>query len=119
MFEIFKHLSGYGLPFGAGPRYIATLMTLSRLDYGIESFWVAMIIGHGLVVALTFFVTLLCLSFEVARGSGRGGAVALVSFFAVASTSLRLPAKSPIFAIQIMLIMLFAHANPDRRQPRA
>lgn len=111
MFELFKHLTWYDLLMGPDPRFISTLMRIYGLDYGIESFWIAMILGHGLIVALPFFVALLCFNLEIARGTGSGGVMALVYFFAVASTSLSLSAKSPVFGIFVMLVMLLVQQS--------
>jgi hypothetical protein len=106
MFELFKYLNWYDFVFGPDPRQIATLMAQHGLLYGIESFWVAMMLLHGLIVSFLFFGALFLFCREVVISAGSAAFAVFLYFFAVASTSVSLSAKSPVFAIMIMLTFL-------------
>ncbi len=106
MFELFKYLNWYDFLFGPDPRQIATLMAQYGLLYGIESFWVAMMLLHGLVVSFLFFGALFLFCREVVISAGPAAFAVFLYFFAVASTSVSLSAKSPVFAIMVMLTFL-------------
>jgi hypothetical protein len=115
MFALFKHLNWYDFLLGPDPRQIATLMAQYGLLYGIESFWIAMMLLHGVVVAFIFFAALYFFCREVVISAGAGALVVFVYFFAVASTSVSLSAKSPVFAIMVMLTFLLGQrAQPTR-----
>ena len=103
MFELFKHIGWYDLLLGPDHGQIATLMAQYGLIYGIESFWIAMMLFHGLIVSIAFFACLFVFCREVVRSAGTGALLVFLYFFAVASTSLSLSAKSPIFGIMVML----------------
>ena len=119
MFALFKHLNWYDFLLGPDPRQIATLMAQYGLLYGIESFWIAMMLLHGVVVAFIFFVALYFFCREVVISAGAGALVVFVYFFAVASTSVSLSAKSPVFAIMVMLTFLLGQrAQPVRHVTR-
>lgn len=109
MFELFKYLNWYDFLLGPDPHQIATLMAQHGLLYGIESFWIAMILLHGVIVAFIFFAALFCFCRESVMSAGTGAFVVFVYFFAVASTSVSLAAKSPVFAIMVMLTFLLGH----------
>ena len=113
MFQLFKHLSWYALLFGPDHDYIVSLMATYGLNYGIESFWIAMILGHGLLVSLPFFAVFLGFCWKVAKEAQYGGAAAMIYFLAVASTSVSLSAKSPVFGIFVMLLMILGRNGPQ------
>ncbi len=106
MFELFRHVSWPDLLFGPSHDHIVTLMAIYGLEFGIECFWISMIFSHGLIVALAFFACLFCFCLEVVRRSGPGAAVSFLYFFAVASTSLSLSAKSLLFATLVLMVMV-------------
>jgi len=108
MFELFKYLSWYDFLLGPDPQQISTLMAQYGLLYGIESFWIALILLHGLVVSLIFFFALLVFCREVVISAGAGALLVFLYFFAVASTSVSLSAKSPVFAIMIVLVFVLS-----------
>lgn len=111
MFELFKYLNWYDFLLGPDPRQIATLMAQYGLLYGIESFWIAMMLLHGVVVAFIFFAALFFFCREVVMAAGSGAFVVFLYFFAVASTSVSLSAKSPVFAIMVMLTFLLGQRS--------
>jgi hypothetical protein len=115
MFELFKYLNWYDFLLGPDPRQIATLMAQYGLLYGIESFWVAMTLLHGVVVSFVFFAALFFFCREVVMSAGSGAFVVFLYFFAVASTSVSLSAKSPVFAIMVMLTFLLGDGSARTR----
>ncbi|MCH9765242.1 MAG: VpsF family polysaccharide biosynthesis protein [Alphaproteobacteria bacterium] len=107
MFSLFRHLSWYDLLVGPDPSHLKTYTTIYGLELGIESFWIAMIMVNGLIVALPFFATLIVFCHAVSKAAQRAPAVwVFVSFFAVASASLSLSAKTPDFAILVAVILI-------------
>lgn len=121
MFELFKHLSWYELFFRPDPHYIATLMVTYGLDYGIESFWIAMILLHGLVVSFALFAALFVYAYEMLRRVGSGGFLLMLYFFAVSSASLSLSAKTPMLALFQTLLLVLGNraARPAPVRPAA
>ncbi|MGH6931786.1 MAG: hypothetical protein ACREEE_05065, partial [Dongiaceae bacterium] len=85
---------------------ISTWMTIYGLELGIESFWLSMVLAHGLIAALFFFVALFFFCREVVTASARGAMSVFIYFFAVASTSLSLSAKTVLFSIFTGLVLI-------------
>lgn len=110
MFELFKHISWPDLIFGPDAAQIQTLMRHYGLDYGIESFWINMILSHGLIVSFVFFPALLLFCWEVIKAAP-GSLAPVVYFFAVASASLSLSAKTPSFGILVMILLILLRAS--------
>lgn len=113
MFELFGHLSWTSLLFGPDHAHIASLMRHYGLDYGIESFWISMILSHGIIASVVFFLALLLFCLEVVRARPRALAV-IIYFFAVASASLSLSAKTPSFSVLILMILLLLPGSRGR-----
>lgn len=113
MFELFRHLSWYELLFAPDATQLTTLKRIYGLDFGIESFWVSFVLNYGLIPGLAFFAGLFLFCRDVVRSIRPGGAWVLVFFFAVASTSVSLSAKTPLFAVLILLLVVLM------RQPSA
>lgn len=113
MFALFKHLTWPAILFGPDHDYVASLMRHYGLDYGIESFWVSMVLSHGLMAAGAFFVALFLFCLEVVALRPAALAV-MIYFFAVASASLSLSAKTPGFAVLILLILVLLPASRSR-----
>ncbi|MDX2308191.1 MAG: VpsF family polysaccharide biosynthesis protein [Hyphomicrobium sp.] len=113
MFELFKHFSWPDLIFGPKPSYVGSLMRYYGLDYGIESFWVSMIIWHGILAAGTFFLGLFCFLYELTR-TARGSTPVILYFFAVASASLSLSAKTHGLAVIIMIMLILLRESRAR-----
>ncbi len=110
MFALFKHISWPDLIFGPDAAQIQTLMRHYGLDYGIESFWINMILSHGLIASCMFFPALLLFCWEVFKAAP-GSLAAIVYFFAVASASLSLSAKTPSLAILVMIVLVLLRTS--------
>lgn len=115
MFELFKHISISELLLAPDAAQMATLRSLYGLDFGIESFWVSFVLSYGLIPGLFFFAGLLAFCRDVVRSLRPGGTWVMVFFFAVASTSVSLSAKTPLFAVFILMLLVLMR----KRQPQA
>ncbi|MCB1483845.1 MAG: VpsF family polysaccharide biosynthesis protein [Hyphomicrobiaceae bacterium] len=114
MFELFKHIPLNELLLAPDPEQLATLRTLYGLDFGIESFWVSFVLSYGLVPGLAFFAGLFLFCRDIVRATRPGTIWVLVFFFLVASTSVSLSAKTPLFAILVlMLLVLMRQPQPE------
>lgn len=123
MFDLFKHFTWYGLMVGPSSEHLQTYTTIYGLELGIESFWIAMIMVNGLLVAVPFFIALFLFCYEVARHAQWRPAIWVLGlFFAVASASLSLSAKTPDFAILVAMILILLRqrkASEGETQRRA
>ncbi len=99
---------------GPDQALVETLKIVEGLELGIESFWVAFALRYGLLVSAIFFVSLAVFMVEVARAGGRATLTPIVFFFAIASTSVSLSAKSPLFGMFVALLMILP-ARPPRQ----
>lgn len=106
MFALFQHLSWYELVLAPDAAHLATLQRLYGLDFGIESFWVSFVLTYGLLPGALFFAGLLLFCRDLARAVQSGGTWVLIFFFLVASTSLSLSAKTPLFAMVVLMILV-------------
>lgn len=113
MFELFRHIPLSELMLGPDARQIETLRFHYGLDFGIESFWIAFMLSHGIIASLAFFAALGYFTRDCLSNM-RGGAIwAFVFFYAVASTSVSLSAKSPLLGIfTFMALVLMRHTHP-------
>lgn len=106
MFELFQHLSWFELLFAPDAGLLATYKRIYGLDFGIESFWVSFVLSYGLIPGLAFFAGLYLFCRDIVRTIRPGGAWVLVFFFAVATTSVSLSAKTPLFAVVVLMLMV-------------
>jgi hypothetical protein len=105
MFEIFKHLSWAEILLGPNADYVHNLMRHYGLDYGIESFWVAVVLAYGMIAGVVFFLGLFLFCSEVVKVRPASLA-AILYFFAVASASLSLSAKTHGFSMFVVMILV-------------
>lgn len=117
MFELFKHLSWDELLLAPDAAQLSTLRSVYNLDFGIESFWVSFVLSYGLIPGLAFFTGLYLFCRELARHLRPGAVLVLLFFFAVASTSVSLSAKTPLFAV--LVLMLLVLLRRDEKAPAA
>jgi hypothetical protein len=105
MFELFRHLSWREILLGPDADFVHGMMRHYGLDYGIESFWISMILSHGILASFMFFGGLLLFCIEVVKSRPASLSVMLY-FFAVASASLSLSAKTQGFSMLIIMILV-------------
>ena len=106
MFELFKHISWSELLFAPDAQQLATLRTIYGLDFGIESFIISFVLSYGIIPGIAFFTGLFLFCREVVRALRPGASWVLVFFFAVASTSVSLSAKTPLLAVLILMLLV-------------
>ena len=116
MFELFQHLSWFELLFAPDAGLLATYKRIYGLDFGIESFWVSFVLNYGLIPGLAFFAGLYLFCRDIVRTIRPGGAWVLVFFFSVATTSVSLSAKTPLFAV-VVLMLLVLMRRPEAPVP--
>jgi hypothetical protein len=124
MFALFQHLSWYEVLFVPDSGQIDTLKRFYDLNFGIESFWISFVLSYGIIPGLAFFAALFLFCRDVVRAVRPGGVWIFVFFFLVASTSVSLSSKSPIFSELLMItlpLLRRPHPAPVRhatRRPR-
>lgn len=106
MFELFKHIAWGELLFAPDAAQLSTLRSIYGLDFGIESFWISFVLSYGLIPGLAFFAALYFFCRDVVRALRPGAIWVFVFFFAVASTSVSLSAKTPLLAVQVLMLMV-------------
>ena len=119
MFELFKHISWGELMLAPDAKQLATLRTIYGLDFGIESFLISFVLSYGVVPGIAFFGGLFLFCRDVVRTIRPGGAWVLVFFFAVASTSVSLSAKTPLFAVLTLMLLVLMRPNRTTLSPTA
>ena len=119
MFELFHHMSWHELLLAPDAQLMETLRFRHGLDFGIESFWVSFIMSYGLIAGLVFFIALIAFSIDIVRMVRPGAIWAFVFFYAVASTSLSLSAKSPLLAVFTFMVLVLMHRDQDEPLPAA
>ncbi len=112
MLELIWKLPLHDLVFAPDARQVETLRFMHGLDFGIESFWVAFLLSYGAVASLIFFAALLWFCRDIVRSSRSGTILVLVFFFLVASTSVSLSAKSPLLAVQVLMLLVLMRPDP-------
>lgn len=105
--QLINQFSWSELLIGPDPDKLGSLQTLEGVEFGIESFWIGFMLAYGLVASGFFFIGLACFCRELLRETGPGAWIVLVFFFAVATTSVSISAKSPTLA-QMTAVLLIA-----------
>ena len=112
MFELFKYLNTPEFLFGPDPALIDSLKGIEGIESGIESFWVAFALTYGLFPSLLFFTGLMAFCVTICLRLRPYAFYVFAFFFAVASTSVSLSAKGPLFGM--FLAILFIVLKPAR-----
>ncbi|HRE20457.1 MAG TPA: VpsF family polysaccharide biosynthesis protein [Rhabdaerophilum sp.] len=106
MFELFRGFTIPELLFGPQQENLAHYVHIHRLEFGIESLWVAFILFYGILPSLLFFTGLLFYLFALsARCQGRAWLV-IGYFFVVNSTFLGIAGKTIGFAMMCLFLLL-------------
>lgn len=124
MFELFAHIPWSELLLAPDAQLMESLRFRYGLEFGIESFWISFVLAYGLIAGIAFFAALLAFSYEVMRSVRAGAVWAFAFFYAVASTSVSLSAKSPLLAIFTFMVLVLMHrsarsAGPQRHAGRS
>ena len=105
MFKLFEILPLRDIFLGPNLDTLASIQYQEGIDYGIESFWIGFILTDGLAISLIFFVGLAAFCWDLVRVTRLTTGLLLFSFFAVASTSVSLSVKTPLFGMFVVLIL--------------
>lgn len=119
MFELFKHLSWYELFFLPNPDQLTTLKRIYGIEFGIESLWISFILTYGIVPAVILFAGLFAFCRDLVRAIEPGGLWVLAFFFIVASTSVSLSAKTPLFAVLTLMLLVLMRRDVAVSRPAA
>lgn len=111
MLELFRYLPWHELLFAPDPAFITSLRSTYRLDFGIESFWIAFILTYGIVPSLPLFAALLLFGREVIRASGPKAVWLALLVLGVASASTSLSSKTTVLTTSIILTLTFFRAG--------
>jgi hypothetical protein len=111
MFKLFSIFPTHDIVLGPDLGRLASVQYLEGINYGIESFWVGFILTDGLAISLIFFAGLAAFCWQLIRATRPATGLLLFSFFAVASTSVSLSVKTPLFAMFIVLILTLMRRN--------
>ena len=111
MWDMFQPFSMTEILLGPDPEVVAVQQHLLALELGIESFWVALTLGYGLIVAGMLFVGLGLLAWRIVSVSGPGGAAIMIYYFVNASTSTSLSSKTTTFGLVVLLVVLILQSD--------
>lgn len=117
MFELFRHVSLSELLFGPDAAAISTMKSIYGLDFGIESLWVSFVLSYGLIPGLVFFAAMFLFLRDIVKTLRPGAVWVLVFFFAVASTSVSLSAKTPLFAVLVLMLLVLMRRQEGAELP--
>jgi hypothetical protein len=116
--QLINQFSWSELLIGPDPDKVASLMTLEGVEFGIESFWIGFMLSYGLIASLLFFIGLGFFCRELLRQTRSGGFLALVYFFAVATTSVSISAKSLTLAQLTAILLVCLPRLPEPGAPK-
>lgn len=111
MLELFRYVPWHELLFAPDPALITSLRSTYRLDFGIESFWIAFIFTYGIVPSLPLFGALLLFGRDVVRASGPKALWLALLVLAVASASTSLSSKTTVLTTSVILTLTFLRAG--------
>lgn len=114
MFELFRGFTIPELLFGPQQQNLAHYVHIYRLEFGIESLWVAFILFYGVLPSLLFFTGLLFYLFALTARCQARAWVVIGYFFIVNTTFLGIAGKTISFAMMCLFLLLLL----PRRAPR-
>lgn len=106
MFELFRGFTIPELLFGPQQENLAHYVHIHRLEFGIESLWVAFILFYGALPSLLFFTGLLFYLFALTARCRKRAWVVIAYFFIVNSTFLGIAGKTIGFAMMCLFLLL-------------
>jgi hypothetical protein len=119
MFKLLSQMPLSALLFGASPDYVATLQRLNGIEFGIESFWIAMMANYGVLICVPFFAGLVAFFFDLKRATRAPSGWTILMFVAICSTSASLSGKTTAFAqFAVILLVLLRPIDEQMRGRR-
>jgi hypothetical protein len=119
MFELFRGFTWAELLLGPPQINLNYYVHVYKLEFGIESVWVAFSLYYGILPAILFFSGLLFFLFAVMARCQKRGWIVLGYFFLVNTTFLGIAGKSINFTNLIMMLLVLLpairvqHDRPD------
>ena len=104
MLEMFRYINLIDLIVGPDPAYMWSLQLRLGIEYGIESFWISFLLQNGAIMAGIFFIALGLLTGMLIRMTRPSTGIVFLYFYFVASTSVSMSAKTPLFAVLVFMI---------------
>ena len=111
MLELYDYFSWEDLLLGPDPERIGTLQYMLGIEYGIESFWVALTIGNGILISLILFLGLACLSWRIVAVTRPAAVILLLYFYVLASSAVSISTKS--VTLGLFMAMVMTMLRPD------
>jgi hypothetical protein len=104
MLEMFRYLSVEDLILGPDPAFVWNLQLRLGIEYGIESFWISFLFQNGAIMSAIFFAALGGLTALLIAKTRPSTSLIFVYFYFVASTSVSMSAKTPLFGMLVFMI---------------
>lgn len=114
MFELFQGFTLPELLFGPPQAHLGYLVRVYRLEFGIESLWVAFSLYYGILPAILFFTGLLFFVQALMARCAPRGWVIVGYFFLINSTFLGIAGKTISFANLCLVLILLLPRRATR-----
>ncbi len=119
MFELFNGFTWPELLFGPPQVNLTYFVHVYRLEFGIESLWVAFLLFYGVVPAIMFLIGFLFFLFGLMARCQARGWVVLGYYFLVNSTFLGIAGKSTsVTTLSLMLLLMLPRHVPQIAPPQ-
>ena len=121
MFRIFEAISAEGLWLGPDPDLVDGLMQREGIEYGVESFPVALTLLYGLVVSALLMGGLAAFLADLVKATRPASAAVIAVFLLIAASSTSLAAKTVIVTMVATMLLAFyapGRGYRPRRAPR-
>jgi hypothetical protein len=110
MFELFRGFTWTELMLGPPQVNLNYYVHVHRLEFGIESVWIAFSLYYGILPTVLFFTGLLFFLFAVMARCQKRGWLVIVYFFLVNTTFLGIAGKSINFTNLMMMLLVLLPA---------
>lgn len=118
MFELFRGFTWMELLLGPPQVNLNYYVHVHKLEFGIESVWIAFSLYYGILPAILFFTGLFFFLFAVMARCQKRGWLVIGYFFLVNTTFLGIAGKSINFTNLIMMLLVLLPAiRPQRAMP--
>lgn len=111
MFDVFASFSFEELLIGPDPGLLATRQRVYGTAFGIENFWLAMILFYGLLTTIPFFLGFLCFLADLRRATRPQAWIVIAYFLIVCTSSLSLAGKSTMLGVFVATVLILL--RPD------
>jgi hypothetical protein len=118
MLEMFRYVTLTDLILGPDPAYMWNLQLRLGIEYGIESFWISFLFQNGAIISAVFFAALGGLTALLIVKTRPSTSIIFVYFYFVASTSVSMSAKTPLFGMLVFMICVMMRSRPNVQDVR-